>query len=65
MMQYLSISNSKKVMRIFVSDGTPSSYKTIQNFLKLILDMFSTSKVMQTGTLVICKYVSVMYHAFM
>ena len=46
-------------MKVFVFQGTspPSSYPKIENFLKLTLDMLTTSKIMQTSILAISKYV--------
>ena len=44
---------------------TRSLYLKIQIFFKVILDMFSTSKVMQTGNVATCRHVSLMYHRFM
>ena len=43
----------------------PSLYLKIQIFLKLVLDMFSTSKVMQAGNVVTCRHVSLMHYRFM
>ena len=46
-------------MKVFVFWGYPPlSYQKHQNFLKLIPDMFNTCKVIQTGILAICNYVS-------
>ena len=43
----------------------PLLYLKIQIFLKPVLDMFSTSKVMQTGNVAACRHVSLMHHRFM
>ena len=43
----------------------PSLYLKIQIFLKLVLYMFSTSKVMQTGNVATCRHVSLMHYRFM
>ena len=42
-----------------------SLYLKIQIFLKLVLDMFSTSKVMQSGNVATCRHVSLMHDRFM
>ena len=63
---HLSIFNSKKVTRVLIFQGTPPLllYEKIQTFLKLVLDMFSTSEVMQTGNPTTYKHVSLMHHTF-
>ena len=43
----------------------PLLYLKIQIFLKPVLDMFSTSKVMQTGNVPTCRHVNLMHHRFM
>ena len=43
----------------------PLLYLKIQIFLKPVLDMFSTSKVMQTGNVATCRHVNLMHHRFM
>ena len=50
---------------MYVLEAPPSLYLKIQIFLKLVLDMFSTSKVMQTGNMATCRHVSLMHHRFM
>ena len=57
--------NKSKVRAIYILEAPPSLYLKIQIFLKLVLDMFSTSKVMQTGNVATCRHVSLMHHRFM
>ena len=57
--------NKSKVRAIYILEVPPSLYLKIQIFLKLVLDMFSTSKVMQIGNVATCRHVSLMHHWFM
>ena len=56
----------KKLQGFLIFQGTtpPCYMKKIQTFLKLVLDMFSTPEVMQTGNPTTYKHVSLMHHTF-
>ena len=51
----------QKLEQYVLEAPPPSLYLKIQIFLKLVLDMFSTSKVMQTGNVATCRLVLVQF----
>ena len=52
-------------MEVYVFGDTPPHYMKKFIFLKIILEMFSTLTVMQTGNVATCRHVSLIHYRFM